>query len=87
MQDQIAAEAFLRGYRNSRIANYALDRAPRTLNDALELVTSQEHTYKATLGRNYDQRERERNDESTSATLELEDNPEIFSIQRVKRPT
>ena len=36
MQDQLASEAFLRGYRNSRIAYDLLNRAPRTLNDALE---------------------------------------------------
>ena len=51
-------QAFVRGYCNSRIAYYAFNRAPRTLNDALELVTSQEHNYKATLGRDYDQQKR-----------------------------
>ena len=94
MQDQLAAEAFLRGYRNSRIAYDVLNRAPRTLNDALELVTSQEHNYKATLGRDYDQQKRERarrvswaeeTDESTCAALEEE--PEILGAQRVQRPT
>ena len=34
MQDQLAAEAFLKGYQNSRIEYDALNRAPRTLNDA-----------------------------------------------------
>ena len=58
MPDQLAAEAFVRGYRNSRIAYYTLNRAPKTLNYALELVTSQEHNYKATLGRDYDQQKR-----------------------------
>ena len=51
-------QAFVRGYCNSRIAYYAFNRAPRTLNDALELVTSQEHNYKDTLGRDYDQQKR-----------------------------
>ena len=94
MQDQLAAEAFLRGYRNSRIAYDVLNRAPRTLNDALELVTSQEHNYKATIGRDYDQQKRERarrvswaeeTDESTCAASEEE--PEILGAQRVQRPT
>ena len=94
MQDQLAAEAFLRGYRNSRIAYDVLNRAPRTRNDALELVTSQEHNYKATLGRDYDQQKRERarrvswaeeTDESTCAASEEE--LEILGAQRVQRPT
>ena len=60
MKDLLAAEAFLSGYRKSRVAYDVLNRAPRTLNDALELVTSQEHNYKATLGRDYDQQKRKR---------------------------
>ena len=94
MKDQLAAKSFLRGYRNSRIVYDVLNRAPRTRNDALELVTSQEHNYKATLGRDYDQQKRERarrvswaeeTDESTCAALEEE--PEILGAQRVQRPT
>ena len=90
MQDQLAAEAFLRGYRNSRIAYVVFNRAPRTLNDAIELVTSQEHNYKATIGRDYDQQKRERarrvswaeeTDASTCAAFEEE--PEILGAQRV----
>ena len=46
MQDQLGAEAFMRGYRNSRIASDVLNRAPRTVNEAVELVTSKEHNYK-----------------------------------------
>ena len=59
MQNRHAEEVFPRGYRNLTIAYDVLNRIPRTLNDALELVTSQEHNYKA-KGRDYDQQNRER---------------------------
>lgn len=39
MQDQLATQAFLRGYRNSRIAFDVLNKAPKTLNAAIEMVT------------------------------------------------
>lgn len=51
MQNQLAAEAFLRGYRNSRIAFDVLNKAPKTLNAAVEMVTCREHNYRATVGR------------------------------------
>ena len=56
IQDQLAAEAFLRDY---RIA-YDVNRVPGTLNDARELATSEKHNYKATLGRYYDRQRGER---------------------------
>lgn len=58
MQDQLAAKAFLRVYRNSRIAFDVLNKAPKTLNAAKEMVTCQEHNYRATVGRDYDQPKR-----------------------------
>ena len=60
MQDQLAAESFLRGYRNSRIAYDVLNRNPKTLNEAIELVTYQEHNYRATVGRDNDYQRQER---------------------------
>lgn len=55
MQDQLAADAFLRDYRNYRIAFDVLNKAPKTLNAAIEMVTCQEHIYRTTVGRDYDQ--------------------------------
>lgn len=55
MQDQLAAEAFLRYYRNYRIAFDVLNKAPKTRNAAIEMVTCQEHNYRTTVGRDYDQ--------------------------------
>lgn len=54
MQDQLAEEAFFRCYRNSRIAFDVLNKAPKTLNTAIEMVTCQERNYRATVGRDYD---------------------------------
>ena len=51
MKDQLAAEAFLKGYRNPKIAYEVLNKNPTTLSEALDLVTFLEHNYKATLGR------------------------------------
>lgn len=39
MQDHQAAEGFVRGYRDSRIAFDVLNKAPKTLNAAIEMVT------------------------------------------------
>lgn len=38
MQNQLAAEAFLRGYCNPRIAFNVFSKAPKTLNAAIEMV-------------------------------------------------
>ena len=54
MQDQLAAEAFLKGYKNTKIAYDVLNKKPTTLNEALEMVTFQEHNFKATIGRPQD---------------------------------
>lgn len=54
MQDQLAAEAFLRCYRNSMIAFDVLNKAPKTLNAAIEMVTCKEHNYRVTVGQDYD---------------------------------
>jgi hypothetical protein len=37
MQDQLAADVFLKGFRNSRIAYDVLNRGPTSLNEAIEL--------------------------------------------------
>lgn len=90
MQDQLAAEVFLRGYRNSRID--VLNKAPKTLNAAIEMVTCQEHNYRATVGRDYDQLKKERAmrvtwiDESDDNSS-IEGDQEVLNAQRVQRPT
>jgi hypothetical protein len=55
-------------------------------------VTYQEHNYRATVGRDYDQQRRERTrrvahtDESDQEAL-LEENLEVLGAQRIQRPT
>lgn len=92
MQDQLAAEAFLRGFRNSRIAFDVLNKAPKTLNAALEMVTCQEHNYRVTVSRDYDQLKKERArrvtwmDESDDNSS-IEENQEVLNAQRMQRST
>ena len=69
-QDQLAEKAFLRGYRNSRIAYDALNRAPWTLNDALELVTPHTIIKLHLVGIMINKRERERERERERARRE-----------------
>ena len=54
-QDELAAEAFLGGYRSSRIAYQVMNQEPKTLARALELVDAYEHNFKATVGREHEQ--------------------------------
>ena len=49
MQDQRAAEAFLKGYKKTTIAYDVLNKKPTTLNEAIEMVTFQEHNFKGTV--------------------------------------
>ena len=50
-QEELAAEAFLRGYKNPRVAYQAMNSNPQTLASAWELIDAYEHNYKATMGR------------------------------------
>ena len=54
MQEELAAEAFLQGYHNARVAYQAMKSGLKTLVDAQELVEAYEHNYKATLGHEAD---------------------------------
>ena len=49
-QEELAAEAFLWGCKNTRVAYQAMNANPRTLPQAWELVDCYEHNYKATVG-------------------------------------
>ena len=48
-QEELAAEAFLRGYKSPRVAYQAMNREPATLSAALTLVDTYEDNYKATV--------------------------------------
>ena len=51
MQEELAAEAFLQGYKNPRVAYQAMNSNPQTLASAWELMDAYEHNNKATIGR------------------------------------
>ncbi|XP_049326794.1 uncharacterized protein LOC125786977 [Astyanax mexicanus] len=51
LQDQLAADAFLRGLCNQRIAYEVMNKDPPTLTEAQKLVEAHEHNFKATIGR------------------------------------
>ena len=50
-QEELAAEAFLRGYSNSKVANEALNQNLHILAEAQDIVEVFEHNFKATVGR------------------------------------
>ncbi|KAK3097999.1 hypothetical protein FSP39_015198 [Pinctada imbricata] len=56
LQEELAAEAFLKGYRNSRVGYEALNKAPKTVSEALDIVVQLQHNYKATVGRDTEMR-------------------------------
>ena len=56
LQEELAAEAFLKGYRNSRVGYEALNKAPKTISEALDIVVQLQHNYKATVGRETEMR-------------------------------
>ncbi|KAK3098956.1 hypothetical protein FSP39_024662 [Pinctada imbricata] len=85
LQDQLAAEAFLKGYKNSKIAYDVLNKKPTTLNEAIELVTFQEHNFKATVGR--DQEMQRRDKTRRVSWFDEEDSDSELKTQRVKAPT
>ncbi|XP_061191756.1 uncharacterized protein LOC133199998 [Saccostrea echinata] len=92
MQDQLAAESFLRGYRNTRIAYDVLNRNPKTLNEAIELVTYQEHNYRATVGRDNDYQKRERTrrvtwTDDSDDDFPPDDDAETLGVQRIQKPS
>ncbi|KAL5011242.1 hypothetical protein ScPMuIL_011676 [Solemya velum] len=51
LQEELAAEAFLKGYKRPKTAYEALGRQPKTIAAALDIVTQLEHNYRATVER------------------------------------
>ena len=49
-QEEFAAEAFLRVYRSPNVGYHCINREPKTLAEAQELVDAYEHNYRATVG-------------------------------------
>ena len=81
-QEELAAEAFLRGYKSPRVAYQAMNREPATLSAALTLVDTYEHNYKATVGRDLETPTRSRTRQVTWAS-----EVEVGEIRRVATPT
>ncbi|KAL1258960.1 hypothetical protein QQF64_009537 [Cirrhinus molitorella] len=50
LREQIAADDFLKGLHNQKVAYEVMNRDPVTLDEAQWLVSSYEHNFKATLG-------------------------------------
>ena len=51
LQEELAAEAFLNGYKNARTGYEAMNRHPKTVSDALDTIAQLEHNFRATIGR------------------------------------
>ena len=81
-QEELAAEAFMRGYKSPRVAYQAMNREPVTVSAALTLVDTYEHNYKATVGRDLETPTRSRTRQVTWASDE-----EVGEMRRVATPT
>ncbi|KAL1276518.1 hypothetical protein QQF64_036141 [Cirrhinus molitorella] len=55
LREQITADAFLKGLRNQKVANEVMNGDPVMRDEAQLLVSSHEHNFKATFGRDFDQ--------------------------------
>lgn len=51
LQEEIAAESFLKGYKNAKIGYEALNKMPKTISEALDVVIQLQHNFRATIGR------------------------------------
>lgn len=50
LQDQFAADAFLKGLRNQKVAYEEMNRDPQSLADAQKQAEAHEHNFRATVG-------------------------------------
>ncbi|CAC5383975.1 unnamed protein product [Mytilus coruscus] len=60
LQEELAAEHFLIGHTNLKLAYEALNRQPKTVSSALDIVVQLQHNYHATLGRDVDYNTKQR---------------------------
>ncbi|XP_038154197.1 uncharacterized protein LOC119791901 [Cyprinodon tularosa] len=82
LQDQLAADAFLKGLKDQKLAYEVMNKDPCTLADAQKLVEAHEHNYKATVGREVDLKGR------TRRVSWADDNDEMAHVsRRVQTPT
>lgn len=85
-QEELAAEAFLRGYRNSKVAYQAMNRDPKTLAEAQQLVEVYEHNYKTTVGRHAEAASRHRARQVTWASQDQDPADSAHEVCRVSTP-
>ncbi|KAL7883159.1 hypothetical protein SRHO_G00008170 [Serrasalmus rhombeus] len=87
LKEQIAADAFLKGLRNQKIAYEVMNRDPTTLDEAQRLVATYEHNFRATLGRDLDPCVRTRRVSWADQDTELVDEDLPMQSRRVQAPT
>ena len=80
MQDHLAADAFLKGLGNQRVAYEVMNQDPPTLIEAQKLVAAYEHNYRATLGRDAEGRGKVRR------ISWADENPEVMETPPVATP-
>lgn len=84
LREQIAADAFLKGLRNQKVAYEVMNRDPVSLDEAQRLVSSYEHNFKATLGRDFDQRGRTRRVSWADLDMDSDEEPQALQSRRVQ---
>lgn len=82
LQDQLAADAFLKGLKDQKLAYEVMNKDPCTLPEAKKLVEVHKHNYKATVGQEVDLKGR------TRRVSWADDNDEMAPVSRcVETPT
>lgn len=83
-QEKLAAETFLKGYRNARVAYQVMCQDPLTIGQAVSLVETCEHHYRATVGRGSEPATRQR---ARRVSWADEEEEEEAHARRVSTPT
>lgn len=73
IQDQLGADAFLKGLQNKNVAYEVINRDPCSLAESQQRVASHEHNFRATVGQETESRNRVRHVSRASDTETCED--------------
>jgi len=84
LREQIAADAFLKGLRNQKVAYEVMNRDPVSLDEAQRLVSSYEHNFKATLGRDFDLKGRTRRVSWADQDMDSDEEAPALQSRRVQ---
>ncbi|VDH95933.1 Hypothetical predicted protein [Mytilus galloprovincialis] len=85
LQEELAAEHCLKGHKNPKIAYEALNRQPKTVSSALDIVVQIQHNYHATLGRDVHYNTKQRARRVTRKDEEENSNDQYEGMESVRQ--